>query len=96
MNKSQLIDAITKKLPGVSKKTVGDMLGAFTDTVVSILRRGDRLTLVGFGTFWVAKRRARTGRDPRTGEALKIAARRTVRFSAGATLKGTVNKNNKQ
>jgi DNA-binding protein HU-beta len=96
MNKSELIDAITKKLPGVSKKTAGDIVGAFTDTVVSTLRRGDRLNLVGFGTFSVAKRRARSGRNPRTGETLQIPASRAVRFSAGVTLKGMVNKNNKQ
>lgn len=91
MNKSELIDAIAKQVDGVSKKAVGDLVDAFTSTLETSLKKGDGLTLVGFGTFSVSKRAARVGRNPRTGEALKIAASKVVRFSPGSKLKAAVN-----
>ena len=92
MNKAELIEAISKKVSGVSKKAVGDMVDAFTDTVQSNLKKGAKVTLVGFGTFSTGKRSSRAGRNPRTGETIKIPASRTVKFSAGAGLKKSVNK----
>ena len=92
MNKAELIEAIAKKVSGVSKKAVGDMVDALTGTVETALKKGDSVTLIGFGSFSTGKRAARTGRNPRTGEAIKIPAAKTVKFSAGAGLKKAVNK----
>jgi DNA-binding protein HU-beta len=92
MNKAELVDAIAKKVSGVSKKSVGEMVDAFTDTVQGALKKGESVALIGFGTFSTGKRAARAGRNPRTGEAIKIPARRTAKFSAGAGLKKAVNK----
>jgi DNA-binding protein HU-beta len=92
MNKSELIEAIAKKVPNATKTACAGMVDAFTDTVTSSLKKGDSVTLVGFGTFSVGKRAARTGRNPRTGEALKIPAAKVPKFSAGASLKTAVNR----
>ncbi len=92
MNKSELIDAIAKKMPGASRSSCSSLIDAFTDTVTNSLRKGESVTLVGFGTFSVGKRAARTGRNPRTGEALKIPAAKVPKFSAGASLKTAVNR----
>jgi DNA-binding protein HU-beta len=92
MNKAELIEAITKKVVGVSKKCVGDTVEAFTETVQGALKKNESVALIGFGTFSAGKRSARVGRNPRTGEAIKIPARKTVKFSAGASLKKAVNK----
>lgn len=66
-------------------------LSAFTDTVTSAMKNGDKVQLVGFGTFEVSKRAARTGRNPRTGETVEIAASATPKFKAGKALKNAVN-----
>ena len=92
MNKAELIEAIAKKVSGVSKRSAGDMVDAFIETAEGALRKGGSVTLVGFGTFSTGKRAARIGRNPRTGEAIKIPARKVVKFSAGAGLKKAVNK----
>jgi len=92
MNKAELIEAIAKRVGSVSKKSVGDMVDAFTETAQGALKKGESLALIGFGTFTTGKRAARVGRNPRTGEKIKIPARKTVKFSAGATLKKAVNK----
>jgi DNA-binding protein HU-beta len=92
MNKAELIDAIAKRVSGVSRKSVGEMVEAFTDTAQGALKKGESVALIGFGTFSTSKRTARTGRNPRTGEAIKIPARKVVKFSAGAGLKKAVNK----
>ena len=96
MNKSELIDAIAAKVPDVSKRAIGDVISAFTDSVGDSLKKGDAVTMVGFGTFKVGKRAARTGRNPRTGEEIKIAAANVPKFSAGQGLKDTVNKAKKK
>ena len=91
MNKAQLIDAIS----GDSKMTKADAkkaLDAFINSTSKELKKGGRVALVGFGTFSVAKRAARTGRNPQTGKALKIAAKKVAKFSVGAELKKVVNK----
>jgi len=86
MNKAELVDAIAKKTGG-TKASVETTLEAFVDTVTSTLAKGGTVALIGFGTFSTSKRAARTGRNPATGAAIKVA-----KFSAGAGLKKAVNK----
>ena len=90
MNKTELIEAIAKetKLP---KKDTEATVKAFTDVVAKELKKGGKVQLIGFGTFEVAKRAARTGRNPQTGKEIKIAASKTPKFKAGAALKNLVN-----
>ena len=91
MNKSELIDAIAIKAPDVTKQAIGEIITAFIESVTDCLKNGDDVTLIGFGTFKVGKREARTGRNPRTGEAIKIAAANVPKFSPGKGLKDAVN-----
>ena len=91
MNKSELINAIAASAD-ISKAAAGRALDATTDAITGALKKGDTVTLIGFGTFKVSKRAARTGRNPRTGAELKIAARKAPAFSAGKALKDAVNK----
>jgi DNA-binding protein HU-beta len=90
MNKQDLIDAIAKA-SGLSKAAAGRALDATTATVTKTLKKGDSVTLIGFGTFKVSKRAARNGRNPRTGAAIKIAARKAPVFTAGKALKDALN-----
>lgn len=90
MNKGELIKALADKT-GKPQKEAKAFLEAFTGTVTETLTKGDKLTLVGFGTFDVQEVPARTGRNPRTGEPLKIQAKKKPRFKAGAELSGAVN-----
>ena len=89
MNKSELIDAIVKETKE-TKVSASENLDAFIKVVTNTLKKGDDVVLVGFGTFKVAKRAARTGRNPQTGKAIKIAAKKVAKFKAGATLKKAV------
>jgi DNA-binding protein HU-beta len=89
MNKTELIEAIAKSAE-LSKADAERALSAVIDTVVKTVAKGDTVTLVGFGTFKSSKRAARTGRNPATGAALKIAATTVARFTAGATFKAAV------
>ncbi|MCL2876244.1 MAG: HU family DNA-binding protein [Betaproteobacteria bacterium] len=89
MNKTELIDAIAERAE-VPKVTAGKVLDAVTATITSTLKKEEDVTLVGFGTFYVGERAARTGRNPRTGKAIKIAAAKTPRFRAGKGLKEAV------
>ena len=91
MNKTELVEAIAKKAD-LSKKDVEAALKAFTETVGAQLKKGDKIQLVGFGTFEVAKRAARTGKNPQTGAAIKIPASKAPKFKAGKALKDLVNK----
>ena len=91
MNKAELIEAVAKA-SGLSKADSDRALGAIVDTVTKTLKKGGSVALVGFGTFKVSKRNARTGRNPQTGATIKIAARKVPRFSAGKTLKDAVAK----
>ncbi len=91
MNKTELVDAIAKDT-GLTKKDTEATLKSFIDTVTKALKKGDDVALVGFGTFSVGKREARTGRNPATGETIKIAASKTHKFKAGKALKDAVNK----
>lgn len=89
MNKSELVEA-TAKAADISKAAAERVLSAMTDAVVKAVAKGDTVTLVGFGTFKSAKRAARTGKNPKTGEPLKIAATTVPKFTAGATFKAAV------
>lgn len=85
MNKSELIAAMAEKA-GLTKVDAGKALNAYVDTVKGQLAKGEKITLIGFGTFSVVKRPARTGRNPRTGKAIKIAAKKSAKFKAGKGL----------
>ena len=91
MNKTELVAAIASKAD-ISKKDAENALKAFTDTVGAQLKKGDKIQLVGFGTFEVAKRAAREGRNPQTGATMKIAASKVPTFKAGKALKDKVSK----
>ena len=90
MNKSDLVDAIAESA-GLSKADAGRALDAVVDTVTGALKSGDAVSLVGFGTFSVRDRAARTGRNPRTGETIQIKASKNPAFKAGKALKDAVN-----
>ena len=90
MNKSELIDQISKSAD-LSKAASGRALDAMIAAVKASLQKGGMVSLVGFGTFYVGKRAARSGRNPRTGEAIKIKAAKVPRFRAGKGLKDAVN-----
>ena len=90
MNKTELVDAIAKET-GLSKKDSEKALKAFTDCVAKELKKKGKVQLVGFGTFEVAKRAARTGKNPQTGAAIKIPAATVPKFKAGKALKDAVN-----
>lgn len=90
MNKTELIAAIAEQAD-LTKVDAGKALDAVTSAITHALKGGDSVTLVGFGTFKVSTRAARTGRNPRTGAELKIAARKAPAFTAGKTLKDAVN-----
>ena len=90
MNKTELVEAMAKKA-GLTKKDAEAALKAFTETVTGALKKGDKVQLVGFGTFEVKKQAARTGHNPRTGEKLKIKASKAPKFKAGKAFKDAVN-----
>lgn len=90
MNRKELIDALAIKTD-TSKADADRALGALLEIISDTLKKGDSISLVGFGTFEVRKRAARTGRNPKTGEELKIKASKVPAFKAGATLKAAVN-----
>ena len=90
MNKTELVAAIADKAD-LSKKDAEAALKAFTDVVAEALKKDDKVQLVGFGTFEVSKRVARTGRNPQTGAEMKIAASKAPKFKAGKALKDIVN-----
>ncbi len=94
MNKQELIEAIASNAE-LTKADAKKALDAFICATTAALKKGDRLALVGFGSFSVADRAARTGRNPQTGKEIKIAAKKVVRFKAGAELAETVNKKKK-
>lgn len=89
MTKAELIDKIAAKAD-ISKKAANVVLNTFVDSVTSALKKGDRVSLVGFGTFSVAKRKARIARNPRTGEKINVPARKAPKFKAGRELKNAV------
>ena len=91
MNKNELIEGISAKT-GLSKADAGKGLVALTDIISETLQKGEAVSLIGFGTFEVRERSARTGRNPQTGKEIKIEAAKTAAFKAGAALKAAVNR----
>lgn len=91
MSKQQLVEMIAEKA-GLTKADASRALDATMESVTEALKKGEKVSLVGFGTFATSKRDAREGRNPRTGETVKIAARTAVTFKAGSKLKDAVNK----
>ena len=91
MNKAELIEALANSTK-MTKADSGRALDATIEAVSKALKKGDRISLVGFGSFSVAKRAARIGRNPQTGKEIKIAAKKVVKFKAGTELATNVNK----
>ena len=91
MNKTDLVAAVAEKA-ALSKKDAEKAVSAVVDTITAALADGDKVQLVGFGTFEVRERAARTGKNPRTGAAIKIEASKVPAFKAGQAFKNTVNK----
>ena len=89
MTKAELISALAKEAK-ISKASAEKALNAFAASVMKALKKGDKLTLTGFGTFSVSKRRARIGRNPQTGKEIKIAATKVAKFKPGNLLKSAV------
>lgn len=94
MNKTELIEAIATE-SDISKAAAQRVLDSVIGHVIKAVTKGDTVQLVGFGSFSSGKRAARVGRNPRTGEEIKIAAAKTVKFSAGKAFKDAVNKKKK-
>lgn len=90
MNKTELVAAMAEKAE-ISRKDAEAALKAFTDVVAEELKKGEKIQLVGFGTFEVSERAARTGRNPRTGEEMTIPASKAPKFKAGKALKDMMN-----
>ena len=90
MNKTEIVAAMAEKA-GLSKKDAEAALKAFTETVADELKKGEKIQLVGFGTFEVSERAAREGRNPQTGKAMKIKASKAPKFKAGKALKDMLN-----
>jgi len=90
MNKAQLIDAIAGEA-GLTKADAKKALDAFVKVTGDALKKGDRVALVGFGSFGVSDRSARTGRNPQTGKEIKIPAKKVIKFKAGSDLTDSVN-----
>lgn len=91
MNKQELIEAMSSEAK-ITKADAKKALDAFINSTTKALKKGGRVALVGFGSFSVANRAARKGRNPQTGKEIKIAAKKVVKFKAGAELAGVVNK----
>lgn len=91
MNKAELIEAIANGAK-ISKADAGRALDATVESITKSLKKGDKVSLVGFGTFAVTKRAARTGRNPQTGKTIQIKAKKVAKFKAGSELAATVNK----
>jgi DNA-binding protein HU-beta len=89
MNKAELVEEVSGKV-GITKKDAGSVVDAVTETITNTLKKGEKVTLVGFGTFQVMERKARRGVNPQTGERLDIPAKNVVRFKAGKELRERV------
>lgn len=95
MNKSELSDLLAKEA-GSTKKDAEQFLNNFMDIVIAQVARGEKITLVGFGTFETSDRKARTGRNPKTNQPLEIPAKRVARFKVGKEFSEAVNKKSKK
>ncbi len=85
MNKGQLVDHVAKAA-GISKSAADKAINGFIEAIEEAMSAGEKVTLVGFGSFYVSERKARTGRHPKTGEAIQIPARKVVKFKPGSRL----------
>ena len=90
MNKSELVDAISKEA-GLTKTKTNEVVNAIVETITNTLKKGEKVALVGFGTWSTAKRAKRTGRNPKTGKALTIPSKTVAKFKAGSELAKSVN-----
>ncbi|MBF0218995.1 MAG: HU family DNA-binding protein [Gammaproteobacteria bacterium] len=90
MKKSDLVDAVAEKAD-ITKAAAGNAIDAVFDSITEALKTGEQVTLIGFGTFMVRERAARSGRNPRTGESLEIKASKSPGFKAGKSLKDALN-----
>lgn len=86
MTKAELVEKMAKEAK-IAKKAAERALDSFVDGIKKTLKKGNKVTLIGFGTFSVGKRKARIGRNPRTGQAIRIAARKIAKFTSGKSLK---------
>ncbi len=91
MNKADLVDRISGACD-MSKTQAASAIDTAVDSITAALKKGDRVALIGFGTFSVSQRKARNGRNPQTGATIKIAARKVAKFTPGADLKKAVNR----
>jgi DNA-binding protein HU-beta len=89
MTKAELIEKVAKEAK-ITKAAANKSIDAIIDGISKALKKGDRVSLIGFGTFSVSKRKARTGRNPQTGKPIKIAARKVAKFKAGSALRKAV------
>ncbi|MGO9950672.1 MAG: HU family DNA-binding protein [Dissulfurispiraceae bacterium] len=89
MNKAELVEKLSKDA-GISKAQAEEAIKSFSEAVAKTAKKDGKLILVGFGTFSLAKRKARKGRNPKTGDAIKIKASKTVKFTAGKNLKAAL------
>jgi DNA-binding protein HU-beta len=89
MTKAGLIDVVAAGAE-ISKSIAGKAIDSFTEAIAETLKKGDKVSLTGFGTFTVSERKARIGRNPRTGESINIAASKSPKFSAGKTFKEAI------
>ncbi len=89
MTKAELIERVAKEA-NITKASSEKVINAFTDCLTKALKKGERLSLPGFGTFSVVKRKARVGRNPKTGKEIQISARRVVKFKAGSILRSAI------
>lgn len=89
--KTDIVDHVTSQKDDLTKKDAGEFFDAVIEAMTHFLERGDRVTLPGFGSFTVRQRKARTGRNPKTGETMRIPASKNVGFRAGKNLKEAVN-----
>ncbi|GAC1427265.1 MAG: HU family DNA-binding protein [Flavisolibacter sp.] len=89
MNKSELVEKMASDAD-MSKKQANDALNSFIEAVTKTIKKGDKVTLVGFGTFSLAKRAARNGRNPQTGATIKIKAKKVAKFKAGKELSSKI------
>ena len=92
MNKQELIEAVQKKAGIETKKQAGEAVDAVFEAISGTLKKGGKVTLIGFGNFSVAKKKARIGRNPQTGAEMKIPARKVPKFTSSKALKEVVNK----
>jgi DNA-binding protein HU-beta len=90
MNKADLINSISKKT-GLSKSKTNEVIDAFVESITDSLKKGEKVTLVNFGTFNISERDSRSGRNPKTGETIEIPAKRVARFKVGAGLAKKIN-----